>query len=275
MRNQIDSLQGQIDAGGLGSWESGAGNDIYYNAGDVGIGVTNPTKKLQVAGGNVEIDGSGTIGGSNVGNAWLLFGSGTSGLGIDPNEIYTAGQDLNIGAVGNRVVNINTNGSNRIRVQGNGNVGISESAPADRLEVMGNIRTSGNAPRLRFQENDGNANQNFQLAMASGELCFQTANDDDFSSASSRMTIEANGEVGIGTTNPAGLLHVNGSSPTVRISGTGTSNWAGSTLFMEALGATAANRFNQVMFTTNRGTDGEANFAMQRRDDGAYQGRHY
>ena len=85
--------------------------------------MTNPTKKLQVAG-DVEIDGSGTIAGANVGNAWLLFGSGTSGLGIDSNEIYTAGQDLNIGAVGNRVVNINTNGSNRIRVQGNGNVGI-------------------------------------------------------------------------------------------------------------------------------------------------------
>ena len=50
MRDEIQQLRADLDAGGLGNWISGAGNDIYYNAGDVGIGVANPDVKLDVSG---------------------------------------------------------------------------------------------------------------------------------------------------------------------------------------------------------------------------------
>ena len=147
MRNQIDALQAQIDAGNLGSWLSGAGNDIYYNAGDVGI---------------------------------------------------------------------------------------SESAPADRLEVRGNIRATGTNPRLRLEETDGTANQNMQISLVNGDLRVQR-NNDAFSSATSLFTVDQQGNVGIGTTNPSAMLTV-GPEDTdygarnIRVNGGGAGNPSGGEL---------------------------------------------
>ena len=64
-------------------------------------------------------------------------------------------------------------------------------------------------PRVRLYETDGTANQNFELGMVRGELRFMS-NNDAFSSSVTSMTIENNGEVGIGTgaANPAQRLHV-------------------------------------------------------------------
>jgi len=93
-----------------------------------------------------------------------------------------------------------------------------------------------------------------------------------FTTDLTRMTILANGNVGIGTTSPGANLHIDASNPTVRISGDSTGAWGGSSLYMEALGSTAANRFNQALFSMTRGSAGDASFSLQRRDDNAFTG---
>lgn len=69
-------------------------------------------------------------------------------------------------------------------------------------------------------------NQNFQIDINAGELRFQQ-NNDAFSAAATRMTIEQNGEVGIGTENPSQRLDVVGNIELADrlIVGQGSSTW--------------------------------------------------
>lgn len=59
-----DSCRTTWPSGGVSLW-SQSGSDIYYNLGNVGIGTTNPSQKLDVSG-NVSISGNLTVSGQNV-----------------------------------------------------------------------------------------------------------------------------------------------------------------------------------------------------------------
>jgi len=63
-------------------------------------------------------------------------------------------------------------------------------------------------PLLGFIETDGNANENWRIAVETGKLNFTTVNDADVALAD-RVTFQQNGNVGIGTTNPGAKLDVN------------------------------------------------------------------
>jgi hypothetical protein len=106
----------------------------------------------------------------------------------------------------------------RMRMDGSGNLGLGTAPSGVRLDVNGNIRTTvGSGGTLSLFETDATrANQLFSGADASGSfinatfstggtavLRLQTANNE-------RMRITATGDVGIGVTNPAALLHVAG-----------------------------------------------------------------
>lgn len=119
--NQLAATNNAIDfyvhSGGNqnNSVTSGSTHVMSMNAGNVGIGTTSPLNKLQVI-------GSGTIGGSNLANAWALVGTATSGIGMDPNELYFRGGNGNFGVIGNNSLSVNVNGSLRMRIAPNGEI---------------------------------------------------------------------------------------------------------------------------------------------------------
>ena len=92
------------------------------------------------------------------------------------------------------------NNATRMTINSSGNVGIGTASPNEKLNVSGNVRvTSG------FVSFSGSISTPSEAAAvyrpADNTLAFSTANTE-------RMRINNNGRVGIGTTSPARILHV-------------------------------------------------------------------
>lgn len=138
---------------------------------NVGIGVTNPTVKLDVAGsikasGGIILDTAG-LNNSDAVNI-LRFGSATSGEGIGSSRQITNN---------NRGLDLYTDHEPRLSIANWGGVGIGTLFPANKLDVNGNLAIGAN-----YAEN--------QNAPTNGAII--------------------QGAVGIGTANPTAKLDVNG-----------------------------------------------------------------
>jgi hypothetical protein len=110
-------------------WSHGAGTDIYYNLGKVGIGTTAPST-------NLDIESSATNG-SGINLKSALAGGKSYG-------IYSTNSAASGGA-GNFLVYSpnNTNGNTvPFLIQPNGNVGIGTYTPTKTLDVVGDIQSS-------------------------------------------------------------------------------------------------------------------------------------
>lgn len=113
-----------------------SGNNMYNaNAGNVGIGTTTYTEKVNI-GGDLKVEGSGgTIGLSNVSNGAIVV---DNTLGIDGNEIMFNIQ-ANIGTVGAQDLIFHTSGLSRMTLQADGDLGIGIT-PAEKLHINGSVR---------------------------------------------------------------------------------------------------------------------------------------
>jgi hypothetical protein len=134
------NAQGLYDNGGAGltlnvplaasvmTLSTNDGNIVLSpGSGNVGIGTTGPSRKLTVSG---EIQLSGYPTGIYFGNAQALYDNGASGL------------TLNVPLAAS-VMTLSTNNGNIVLSPGSGNVGIGPAAPAEKLDVAGNVKSDG------------------------------------------------------------------------------------------------------------------------------------
>jgi hypothetical protein len=120
-----------------------------------------------------------------------------------------------------------TGGSERMRLDTGGNVGIGTSSPTSKLQVVGSVLVTGSGNALRVNE-DGAGTKVISIrsdfagvgptinVQTTDPLIFNTANTE-------RMRIDSSGNVGIGTTSPDYQLDVSGSSSSTTTLGVGIS----------------------------------------------------
>jgi hypothetical protein len=210
----VDINGGTIDGATIGGSSAGAGSfttltasgDVNFDSGTlfvdasadaVGIGTTSPNS---YASNRLHLNGAST-------SIALRLTNTTTGTTIDDgSDIEVSGSDLNIINRESANTVFFTGNSERMRIDASGNVGIGTAAPTSELTI------GADTPQidlLKTSTADVLANIRAETdAGSGGKLVFQTKRNGN--TALDRMTIDDDGNVGIGTTSPATALDVNG-----------------------------------------------------------------
>ena len=205
-----------------GSGISSTPSMVINGSGNVGIGVNSPAQKLEV-----------------LGNIYAQSGVFLAERGTAAAPGYAFFDDSNTGMfnVDNTDLCFSTQGGERMRIDSSGNVGIGTSAPNAPLDVRGNTGTSVSAvmrirgtnttartTRLQFEDYAG--------TVADGLIDFKIPTAGSAASALFQLgingptiTMDVNGNVGIGTSSPAHKLHVLSSSTTVTVAKFAATNY--------------------------------------------------
>lgn len=123
---------------------AGARRMVIDELGNMGVGASNPTSKLDVRGSNIDDGVVISVGNSDESHKLMLFG----GRQNDPNPFisWKDGDPL-------RFATDASGFTEHMRIDGNGNVGIGTSTPEDKLHVKGNLRID--SARIEFVNTGG------------------------------------------------------------------------------------------------------------------------
>jgi fibronectin-binding autotransporter adhesin len=282
-------------SGNLTIASTGTTNKLLLNpyGGNVGIGTDDPLEKLSVKG-NLKFfhpsDGNGITRGINItpsqaGGAGSIlsyintggsFDFGALNAGTGAQSVFMRITSQNTATPGNSAIALYTNtdgsgGIERMRVNGDGNVGVGTTSPSQRLSVQGNALFSGNLSAANvtatgtillshIQVNDsqwvgqvglggvginsGFAGMEIQSTTAGSgrNLYFHTNNPG--SDSDRRLTITHIGNVGIGTVSPSSKLQVIGDANVSTSLEVGTSITVGPTDGLGTITSRTGGRLN-------------------------------
>lgn len=175
---------------------------IYKDAsGNVGIGTTSPIRKLSIDGGGLAFQSAG---GTNRSISWI--DSTTTSA-----PVYLVGDSTSTGCY--FAVNTSafgTSGTERLRIDSSGNVGIGNTSPNGKLDVVGGRSFFSAASEqfgigVRYISTGGPVYFGAASASATPDAVISAAG------GASLMTLQNGGNVGIGTTTPVNKLEIVGS----------------------------------------------------------------
>ncbi len=200
------NVHGFTSSYGASFFINNGGGTSYFNAtgGNVGVGLTNPSAKLHIQGTN-----SGVLIDTSTAYTPLIKASGTlsdlklSSVGNGGNLVLEA--DCTIASI----IQFNNGGTERMRIDSSGRVGIGTTSPDYKLEVestsdadLVSIKSTAIANNTQMRLGiSGNDSVISGTGGSSGNLVFKTY-------GSERMRIASNGNVGIGTTSPKGKVDI-------------------------------------------------------------------
>jgi len=194
------------------------------NGGNVGIGTTNPLAKLEVNSGNILVRNllSNTDNESSIMIAHSINYNNYDTFGT---SIRTITQSAGYNTYGIQFFTMEsflTGQTEKIRIQGNGNVGIGTLNPTSKLELI-----NSTAGITSFKSVGINGYVSIDN-VGSGENYYSANKFQEFQiNGVPKMRINSDGNIGIGTTNPLNKLDVNGTihSKEVKVDMTGWSDF--------------------------------------------------